>query len=148
MPSPDEIQRIAAALNALRPDWRVSSLVTFLTKHHATRSYRDLAIAAVVVATDAKTTTPNLLNSHGAWWVAAQSVMGPAAIVGVPAPGAPRCQVYGHDHEVASHCRACKLDAAETGVWPLGTQHHQARRTTASPDARARAAGETEENER
>jgi hypothetical protein len=140
MPTADEIQRIAAAMNALRPDWRPSSLVTFLTKHHIGRSYRDLAIAGVVVASDPTTKTPHLLNGHGSWWVAAQAVMGSAAVIGVPAPGAPRCEVYGHEHEVATHCRACKLDAAETGRWPDGTRHHQATRTTPPVDPAMRAA--------
>jgi hypothetical protein len=110
MPDRDEIQRIAAAMNALRPDWRITSLVTFLTAHHATRPYRDLAIAAVSVATDPKTTTPNLLNEHGAWWVAAQTVRGETARSTAPAPGTPRCPEPGHEHELASNCRICISD--------------------------------------
>ena len=110
MPSTDEIQRIATAMNAIRPDWRYTSLVTFLTNHHANRAYRDLAIAAIAVATDPRTTTPNLLNEHGPWWIASQTVVGARQTAsGVPTPGSHRCPE--HPHELASNCRACAVDA-------------------------------------
>lgn len=117
MPSAAEIDRIAAAMNAVRPDWRTSSLVTFLTKHHAGRAYRDLAIAAVAVATDPKTTTPNLLNEHGGWWVAAQAVVGAPSLE----LRAARCAQPGHTSYLASNCGACRseqlaLDDRETAA--------------------------------
>ena len=139
MPSPDEIQRIAAAMNALRPDWRYTSLVTFLTNHHANRPYRDLAVAAVAVATDARTQTPNLLNEHGPWWVASQTAAG-TAVAGVPAPGSQRCDVYGHEHELAHNCRACAVDGYEPTTRPTLALTPAQARTNADGARLARAA--------
>lgn len=118
MPSPDEIQRIAAAMNAVRPDWRTTSLVTFLTKHHATRPYQDLLIAGIVVALDPKTTTPQLLNQHGRWWTAAQQVFAATATPTV-GPGRDRCQVYGHEHYPANSCAGCRTEALINGARDL-----------------------------
>lgn len=106
MATHDEHQRIAAALNALRPDWRVTSLVTYLDRHHQGRPYRDLAIAATAVATDPKTTTPHLLGEHGAWWAAAQTVVGATS---TPLR-APRCPVDGHSSYLADRCGACRTE--------------------------------------
>lgn len=105
MPSHDDIERIAAAMNAVRPAWRPASLVTFLTRHHAARPYRDLLIAGIAVASDPRTTTPNLLNEHGAWWVAAQAVVGQSSPL-----RADRCPVEGHTSYLASNCGACRID--------------------------------------
>ena len=129
MPAPDEIQRIAAAMNALRPDWRVGSLVTFLSRNHSTRSYRDLAIAAMVVATDPKTTTPQLLNEHGSWWVAAQT-----AHAGGPADSlrAPRCPKTGHGSYLAANCGACRSEQMAVEGEPV----HQAPRAPRVPPER------------
>ena len=49
-----EAERLAAAANALRPDWPVSSLLTYLSKHKA-RAYRDVAVALAWIATDPQT---------------------------------------------------------------------------------------------
>lgn len=112
MPDRNEIQRIAAAMHAVRPDWRPDSLATFLTNHHAARPFRDLLIAGVVVAADERTQTPNLLNTHGPWWVAAQA--GTRAATPTVGPGAePRCTKDGHEHELARNCRWCRSEALE-----------------------------------
>lgn len=71
----DEAQRIAAAVNRLRPDWRADSIETFLGKNFADRPYRDVLIAITVIASDPYTRTPDLLKSHGPWWIAAQVAM-------------------------------------------------------------------------
>lgn len=159
----DEIQRIAAAMNALRPDWPVRSLVTFLERHHSDRSYRDLAIAGTAIATDPKTQTPNLLNEHGPWWGAAQTVMGNGGGSAVPAATDPRCTVYGHEH-YRLPCRGCRADelAARAAEEPVPTElgaltPEQVARNTAwakkvrasignHPDPRAAAAGEREDD--
>jgi hypothetical protein len=115
MPEPSEIDRIAAAMNALRPDWRVTSLITFLTKNHATRAYRDLAIAACAVAADPRTTTPQLLNQHGPWWVAAQTAAGSATAIHFE-----RCDVIGHTSFPKANCSACRAENLE-GTHPAST---------------------------
>jgi hypothetical protein len=107
-----EIQRLANAMNALRPDWKVSSLRTFLTNHFADRAYRDTAVAAAWIATDDKTNTPELLRQPGPWWN-----VGPAKPPGLvprvgPEPGEERCQFAGHEHESARRCRLCAAERA------------------------------------
>jgi len=108
MPDPAAIDRIAAAMNAIRPDWKVSSLRTFLTTHHGARPYRDLAIAAIAIATDSKTTTPMLLNQHGPWWAAAQVASGSSAPIHYE-----RCPQPGHTSYSAANCGACEYDALD-----------------------------------
>jgi len=102
-----EIQRIAAAMNVIRPKWPIKSLVTFLTNHHARRPYRDLLIAGVVVASDERTETPKLLNQHGPWWAAAQ-----AAFVHVEVSHE-KCAEPGHTSYPAHNCGACRAEDLE-----------------------------------
>lgn len=126
MATTDEIQRIAAAMNSVRPDWRTTSLVTFLTKNHAARSYRDLAIAGVAVATDPRTQTPHLLNEHGPWWVAAQTAAGNTTDHRYA-----RCTEPGHTSFPAWNCAACRseklaADDEQTGTPTLAISEEQA----------------------
>lgn len=134
----NEIQRIATAMNALRPAWPINSLVTFLGKHQ-TRPFRDLAIAAVVVATDERTTTPNLLNQSGPWWKAAQE--GTGVTTPQVGPGRDRCTVYGHESYPARTCPGCRTEYLHTNTWPKGTRHQDAQHAPTEPDAKTRAAG-------
>lgn len=100
-----EIERIALAANAHRPDWPVSSLVTLLSRH-AGRPYLDLAVAMTVVACDPATRTPARINEAGPWWVTVKGYATPAV-----GPGAePRCTVEGHEHELARNCRCCRAE--------------------------------------
>lgn len=131
MPEPAEIQRIAAAMNALRPDWNPRSLTTFLTEHHSARPYRDLAIAAVAVATDPKTKTPRLLNEHGPWWAAAQTVQGATGLEPIRFE---RCPIEGHTSYRLDNCGACKADRVEATT----ALAHQAPRTPPVPTERVR----------
>lgn len=117
MPSPAEIERIAHSMNAHRPDWNVRSLITFLTRNHANRSYTDLAVAATVVATDPTTTTPQLLNNHGRWWVATAGLAGDRSDRAQLSHDTPRCDIAPHHHhEPAHNCAVCRSDALTGGT--------------------------------
>lgn len=136
----NEIERIATAMHTLRPSWPINSLITFLGKHQS-RPFRDLAIAAAVVATDPKTNTPNLLNQFGPWWRAAQEATG--EVIPTVGPGKePRCTVHGHEHAAARTCAACRTERLATGTWPTGTRHQQAGPSDHQPDARTLAAND------
>jgi hypothetical protein len=113
MATPKDLERIAAAMHALRPDWPEKSLVTFLTNHHSHRPWRDLAVAATAVATDTRTRTPNLLNEHGSWWVAAHTATG---TTGEPSLFDERCPLPGHSSYPADNCGACRSEQIETPV--------------------------------
>lgn len=66
--------RIAAAVNMLRPDWPVPSLRTLLGKPElANRPARDVAVALTWVACDPRTETPARVLLAGAWWRAANA---------------------------------------------------------------------------
>lgn len=70
------IDRIAAAVNQLRPDWPVASLRTLLSTKLAGRPWADVAIALTAVAVDPKSQTPARVLEQGPWWGAAQSATG------------------------------------------------------------------------
>lgn len=72
MPTTTELERLAAAANALRPDWPTRSVLTTLTRDHAHRAYRDLAVALAWVAADPDTKTPARLAESGPWWAATE----------------------------------------------------------------------------
>lgn len=117
-------ERIAKAMVALRPEWNAKSIETFLIKNHSHRAARDLAIAAVIVATDSRTRTPNLLNQHGPWWEAVMVATGDAPRkLGITT----RCPV--HDYEETHNCGNCRSEYLITGNWPAGTQHQESRKT-------------------
>lgn len=66
--TPDQIERLAAVGNALRPDWAFASLRTFIATKLAHRAYGDTAVAIAYVATKTPTKTPRLLVESGPWW--------------------------------------------------------------------------------
>lgn len=136
MATQDEIQRVAAAMHAVRPDWNPRSIATYLERNHASRAYRDLLIAGVCVAADTRTQTPKLLEQHGAWWVAAQAASGERA----EPLRFPRCPEPGHTSYPAHNCGACR--AEQLGV----ERTNQEPRTPTVPPERVRQilAGEKE----
>ena len=61
-----EAARLAAALNALRPDWPKQSILTLLHQI-AGWSYRDAALQLVFLACDQETKTPGRVTQDGPW---------------------------------------------------------------------------------
>lgn len=66
-----EIDRIAAAMHQLRPDWPAVSIRTLIHKHLADRPRRDVAVALAWVACEPGTSTPARVLEAGPWWKAA-----------------------------------------------------------------------------
>lgn len=102
-----ELDRVAGAVNALRPDWPVASLRTYLRSRHAGRAYADVAVALVAVAVDPASTTPARVEQPGPWWQATRAV-GPGTYR--PGPDGAPCSRDGHEHEPAATCRACRAE--------------------------------------
>jgi hypothetical protein len=99
MATDNEVQRLAAMANALKPEWPIKSLITLISRDHAARPYRDLAVALAWVATDARTKTPARLAEAGPWWTATSMTEGAG-------PGQRmQCAVHGEHH--AGHCPEC-----------------------------------------
>ena len=73
-----EIERIAAALNQLRPDWPVKQLHTLMAHPSlADRPRRDVSVALTWVACDASTANPYRVLEAGPWWRAVAVESGP-----------------------------------------------------------------------
>lgn len=111
MPTPDELDRLAAMGNALRPDWPTEGLRSHLAANYGARTYRDLAVALTWVAADGKD-DPTPLAEEGPWWDAAAPR--PAANNTLTTKSGQR--QYCPEHHVtltAGTCGRCEKRAAE-----------------------------------
>lgn len=100
--------RIAYAINVLRPDWGIVSLTTLIGELR--RPLPDCAVALTVVALDEASTTPGRVRELGPWWNAANAAGEPQAATGAIPRTEPRCPRPGHEHELRDHCRICRSD--------------------------------------
>lgn len=101
-----EIERIAAAMNQLRPDWPTSSLRTLITKSLADRPRRDVAVALAWIACESGTATPARVLEAGPWWKAAAVETGASGHHHV-------AKVYGwNEGDPRDVCGICGLDQA------------------------------------
>lgn len=100
MISRDETERLAAMANALRPDWPLKSLTTFIVNELTRRTYREVAIALAWIATDPATDTPKRMLEAGPWWNASRAQ---AATVSVVVTRCPE-----HPEHPAARCPACE----------------------------------------
>lgn len=64
----NEVERIAAAINRLRPDWPVPSIRTLINKHLLDRPRRDVAVALTWIACETASDTPGRVLESGPWW--------------------------------------------------------------------------------
>ena len=78
-----DIQRLAAATNALRPDWPTRSLITFLANNLGERANLDATVAMAWIAADPQTRTPARVLEAGPWWQATRPA---ASETGAPQP--------------------------------------------------------------
>lgn len=110
MPSKNDIARLAAMTNLLRPDWPISSLITWLTNDHAHRTYQDLAVALAWIATDPDTKTPKRMNESGPWWQAVTVAVNATQRMSNSGPPRPEdaCPIDGHGSFLAHNCGACR----------------------------------------
>jgi hypothetical protein len=68
----NEIDRIANAIHALRPDWPANSLRSLIADPKlATKTRRDVTVALAWVACESETKTPGRVLENGPWWRAA-----------------------------------------------------------------------------
>jgi hypothetical protein len=104
MPSDAQLERLAQAANALRPEWPIRSVLTTLTRDHRGRAFRDLAVALVWVACDPRTQTPARLAEAGPWWGATKGADDVTAI------HFERCALPGHGSYRADNCGACRSE--------------------------------------
>lgn len=109
----NEIRRLAHALDALRPDWPISSLTSFIRRHMANWAYRDAAVALTYVATDTKpdgqhaSDTPKRVLEQGPWRIAA--AVGGSTSMRTHAPK-PHEECPIHPGSWAHNCGGCATD--------------------------------------
>lgn len=89
----EEITRLAAALNLLRPDWPAKSLRTFIAKNLAARPMRDVSVAMVWVAAEPGTAKPARVLEAGPWWRAVMTEENSPRFQ--PLANTERCQICG-----------------------------------------------------
>jgi hypothetical protein len=105
--TPTAVERIAQAIHALRPQWPIASLETFLRDPKlANRPTRDVAIALTWIAVDPDTRTPARVHEDGAWWRAAtvdeaQTYRNPGTV----------CTIHPSQLEPCRHCTAQRVPA-------------------------------------
>ena len=121
----NEINRLATAGSAMRPDWPAKSLATFLGKNLADRAYGDVAVALAWICTRTKTNTPRLLLEAGPWWKAT------VADGGTLAPRPPTKE---------EACATCGLRQEQHGKGAIASDHewlpvsHAAKGRTPMPE--------------
>lgn len=111
MISRDETERLAAMANALRPDWPLKSLTTFIVNELTRRTYREVAIALAWIATDPATDTPKRMLEAGPWWNASRAQAATVSVVVTrcgehpehPALGCPQCREEKRGVDHAAH---------------------------------------------
>jgi hypothetical protein len=105
--TPTAVERIAQAIHALRPQWPITSLETFLRDPKlANRPTRDVAIALTWIAVDPDTRTPARVHEDGPWWRAAtvdeaQTYRNPGTV----------CTIHPSQLEPCRHCTAQRVPA-------------------------------------
>ena len=117
-----EIDRIAAAMNMLRPDWPKQQLKTLLRDERiASRPRRDVCVALAWIASEPNSHTPYRVLEVGPWWRAA-AVEGGGTVrdkvssierCSVCSQAEAKCRsMWGDDHEFESSAAAAKRKAA------------------------------------
>ena len=124
MLSIEEVSRLAAAVNCLRPDWPVKSLETHIKANHINRSYRDLACALAYIATDAQTQTPARLMEAGPWWRTTEESRQTPMGRRIPCPE--------HPDQSAGRCRPCATRDRATPE-QIAAHRQRARHLAANP---------------
>lgn len=115
----NDAERIAAAVNCLRPDWPAASILTLIGNHYRHRPYRDIAVAFTWIAADHNSRTPGRIREDGPWWQAIAVERGGQEPTRAPSPRAHEtCNIDGHSGW-ANNCPQC---AADRKAQPLEDQ--------------------------
>lgn len=120
-PSPSPRTTSVVTLVALLTSAGATGLTTTTIERWAATNAPDIDIEAETAAFLAKNAGKQLHDPRAAWqaWMrkarpGQARVPAGATTVGLPpAADAPRCDVEGHEHELAGHCRICAADALE-----------------------------------
>lgn len=97
-----EAERIAAAINALRPDWSQAQIMGVLADERirVQKTYADTALAMTKLALDPETRQPTRVFEHGHWWVNVQPTVSQSAHVRAMSPD--DCDICSRQPEVCA----------------------------------------------
>ena len=106
-----EAERIAQAINVLRPDWPVRSLITLMGREQLRhRPRRDVLVAFAWVAAETNTSNPGRVLEAGPWW---KAVAADGSTGGHPHPlrasDPEECRIHAGQHR--DHCSGCQADS-------------------------------------
>ncbi len=114
----NDIERLAGAINTLRPDWPIEQLVAFLTKHAPNRPLWDAARVLVWIATEPGQIDgqhihqdPGAFLKPGPWWDAITITDTTPTPVGW-------CSLHRCEDSTANPCRLCRQDRAQAVTDP------------------------------
>ena len=108
-----EIEKIAHAVNVLRPDWPVRSLITLMNRAELkNRPRRDVLVAFAWISSEPKTSNPGRVLEAGPWWKAA-AIETPSSSVRYPPKAVDECAT--HPGEWLDACRICAGPPAADG---------------------------------
>ncbi len=102
-----EAERIAAAINALRPDWPRKSIQTLILTKLGHHTRRDICVALAWVACEPNTSTPARVIEAGPWWKAALAESGESRGWRPPKRDQ-ECRDHAGEH--VDSCRMCAAD--------------------------------------
>lgn len=100
---------LAALVASIRRDWDFPGIRAAIHKARHRGTPLEVATALLTLAAKTDLRTPAMLADDGDWWGTTTFVIGARQ---------PRCQLDGHEHELASNCRICISDAKAAGVMP------------------------------
>lgn len=109
-----QAEKIAAAVNTIRPDWDITGITAALGKARNEGEAWQVAIAAIAAAANTNNRTPAVLALPGEHWR-------PARLTTTPTQGLgrrPRCTVYGHESYPADNCAGCRIERLTTPTAP------------------------------
>jgi hypothetical protein len=110
-----EIERIAHAFHALRPDWPAASLRTMLTKRAQHMPRRDVCVQLAWIACDPNSSTPARMFETGPWKRAA-AIEGEQTLRNVKA--GQRCNDCGKDEHHPIHADDHPFERLHAGRTP------------------------------
>lgn len=106
-----ETERIAQAINVLRPDWPVRSLITLMGKEQLKhRPRRDVLVALCWVASESNSHTPARVLEAGPWWKATQADGDTGGGHKHPMRAGDPDECREHRGQHRDHCSGCAAD--------------------------------------
>lgn len=107
-----QAQALTALIATIRPDWDATGILAALRIAKDRGTATEVMHAAITAASTPTVRTPAVMGMAGPHWTTPTSA--PRAPSTVPDASAARCEIPGHEGEVAHNCRACRSERLGT----------------------------------